>query len=127
MPPPLTPLKRPTIGLKRDSEYLDTDDEAALSSSTKKLRVAFDPNVDVRILDDYSDKSFDLVKEEVRQSIERHIAPGDKKDDAQYAVRFPWVYHRPEIVANNLQRNSEASAITQSRYLFERGCRPKAS
>ena len=42
------------MGLKRDSSYLDTDDEAGLSASTKRLKVAFSPNVDVRVLDNNS-------------------------------------------------------------------------
>jgi len=83
-PPPTPQQKRPTIGLKRDSSYLDTDDEASLSSTTKKLKVAFDPNVDVRIMDDWSEKSFELVKEEVRLGVERHLARGDQRDDTQY-------------------------------------------
>lgn len=77
------------MGLKRDSSYLDTDDEAGLSTATKKLKVAFSPNVDVKILDEnWSEKSFELVKEEVRVGIERHLATSaltpDAKDDAQY-------------------------------------------
>ncbi|KAK3719040.1 DNA independent RNA polymerase I transcription factor [Vermiconidia calcicola] len=84
MPPPNKPLTRPILGMKRDSSYIDTDDEAGLSSSTKKLRVTFDPNVNVRIMEDGNDKSFDLVKEEVRQGIERHLAPADQRDDTQY-------------------------------------------
>ena len=63
---------------------MDADDEASLSSSTKKLRVAFDPKIDVRIMDSWDDKSFDLVKEEVRQGVERHVAPADRRDDTQY-------------------------------------------
>ena len=82
-PPPQTP-KRPTLSMKRDSSYMDTDDEAGLASSTKKLRVAFDPKIDVRIMDEWDDKSFDLVKEEVRQGIERHVATADRRDDTQY-------------------------------------------
>lgn len=93
MPPPPTPVKRPTLGLKRDSSYIDTDDEAGLSSSTKKLKVAFSPTVDVRIMDDWSDKSSDLVKEEVRQAIERHIAPIEPRDDAQYAKLLQLLGH----------------------------------
>ena len=95
LPPPTPPtlLKRPTLSLKRNSSYMDTDDEAGLSSSTKKLRVAFDPNVDVRILDDWTDKSYDLVKEEVAQGIERHIAPQDQKDDAQYVKLLQLLGH----------------------------------
>ncbi|KAK5113110.1 hypothetical protein LTR62_003689 [Meristemomyces frigidus] len=87
MLPPPTPssIIRPTIG-KRDSSYLDTDDEANLSGATKRLKVAFNPTVDVRtIADDYSEKSFDLVKEEVRQGIEGHLAPADRRDDKRYA------------------------------------------
>ncbi len=81
MPPPVTPpLKRPTP-LKRDSSHLDTDDEAGLSTTTKKLRVTFDPKVDVRILD-HGDKGYDLVKEEVGQAVERHLQ--DSKDDERY-------------------------------------------
>ncbi|KAK1067577.1 DNA independent RNA polymerase I transcription factor [Friedmanniomyces endolithicus] len=86
MLPPPTPLhQRPTLGLKRDSSFLDTDDEAGLSSQTKRLKVAFSPKVDVRIMDDWSEKSYDLVKEEVRLGIEQHVAPGDRREDAHYA------------------------------------------
>lgn len=63
---------------------MDTDDESGLSASTKKLKVAFDPNVDVRILPDWDEKSFDLVKEEVNQGIEQHLAPLERRDDTQY-------------------------------------------
>lgn len=77
------------MGLKRDSSYMDTDDEAGLSTATKKLKVAFSPNVDIKILDEsWNEKSFELVKEEVRVGIERHLATsassGEVKDDAQY-------------------------------------------
>lgn len=84
LPPPTPIQKRPILGLKRDSSYLDTDDEASLSSSTKKLKVQFSPNVDVKYMEDWSDKSYALVKEEVRQAIHRHTAPVDHRDDAQY-------------------------------------------
>lgn len=85
MPPPPTPrLKRPTLGLKRDSSHFDTDEETQLSLSTKKLKVEFDPNVEIRIVEDWSEKSFDLVKEEVRLSVDRHLAPTEKRDDTQY-------------------------------------------
>ncbi|KYG43135.1 hypothetical protein M433DRAFT_72346 [Acidomyces richmondensis BFW] len=85
MPPPSTPrLKRPTLGLKRDSSHLDTDDENQLSLSTKRLKVEFDPKVEIRIVEDWSEKSFDLVKEEVQLSVERHLAPAEKRDDTQY-------------------------------------------
>ena len=85
MAPPLTPVtKRPALGWKRDSSYLDTDDEAGLSTSTKRLRVAFDDNVDVRIMEDWTDKSYELVKEEVRIGIQQHLAPVEQRNDAKY-------------------------------------------
>ncbi|KAK0833232.1 DNA independent RNA polymerase I transcription factor [Friedmanniomyces endolithicus] len=85
LPPPTTLHRRPTLGLKRDSSFLDTDDEAGLSSQTKRLKVAFSPKVDVRIMDDWSEKSYDLVKEEVRLGIEQHLAPGDRREGVHYA------------------------------------------
>ncbi|KAK4629729.1 RNA polymerase I-specific transcription initiation factor rrn3 [Fulvia fulva] len=85
LPPPVPTPKRPSMSLKRDSSYLDTDDEAGLSVTTKKLKVAFDDHVDVRILDDWNDKSMDLVREEVKAGIEHHLAPGDQQNDTQYA------------------------------------------
>jgi len=35
-------------------------------------------------MEDWTEKSFDLVKEEVNQGIDRHIAPADRRDDTQY-------------------------------------------
>ncbi|TKA83770.1 hypothetical protein B0A55_00004 [Friedmanniomyces simplex] len=86
------PVTRPRVTCDVDEcglsfprhSFLDTDDEAGLTSSTKRLRVAFSPKVDVRIMDDWSEKSYDLVKEEVRLGIEQHLAPGDRRDDAHY-------------------------------------------
>ncbi|PPJ56250.1 hypothetical protein CBER1_06367 [Cercospora berteroae] len=86
MPPPSTPLaKRPTMGLKRDSSYLDTDDEAGLSQTTKRLKVEFSDDVEVRIIGADTDKTFAWVKEKVRAAIHGHLAPGDAQDDAEYA------------------------------------------
>lgn len=86
MPPPPTPLsKRPTMGLKRDSSYLDTDDEAGLSQTTKRLKVEFSDDVEIRIIGDDTDKTFAWVKEKVRSAIHSHLAPGEAKDDAEYA------------------------------------------
>ena len=53
-----------------DAEHID-------SSQLKKRRVTFDPDVDIRILNDDTEKSLELVGEEVRRAIERH-AQGEK-------------------------------------------------
>lgn len=74
------------MGLKRDSSYLDTDDEAGLSASTKRLKVAFSPNVDVRVLDNnsWNEKSAELVKEEVRVAVEGHLRYSvEKRTDSE--------------------------------------------
>ena len=86
MPPPPTPLKRPNLGAKRSSSHLASTDDTALSTATKKLKVQFSPDVDIRYMeaDDWDDKSYDLVKEEVNLGIARHIAPTDQKDEGLY-------------------------------------------
>lgn len=112
MPPPPTPLqKRPTLGLKRDSSYLDTDDEAGLSTSTKKLKVTFSPTVDVRIMEDANDKSFELVKEEVSQAIERHLAPVDRSDNTPYARLV-------EMLSQDVESSEALSTRLLKKYLL---------
>jgi RNA polymerase I-specific transcription initiation factor RRN3 len=63
-------LKRKNLDHSSDVENLD-------SSQLKRRRVAFNPDVDVRILSDENDKSLELVGEEVRRAIEKHAA-GEK-------------------------------------------------
>lgn len=46
--------------------------------------MAFDDNVDVRIMEDWSSKPLDLVKEEVNTAIDAHRRSGDDKDDSGY-------------------------------------------
>lgn len=124
MPPP-TPLQRPHP-LKRDSSYIDTDDENGLSLNTKKLRVtpdeiakplagsrtssaskigyskfssikqqhdisantkkvAFNDEIAYKSPEKgWDDKSIELVREEVKSGIDRHLAPAHVRDDTQY-------------------------------------------
>ena len=70
MAPPPTPVKRPTLAFKRDSSYLDTDDEAGLSLSAKKLKVAFD-RLDACISGHHL--TYDSQQEEL--DVSRHDAP----------------------------------------------------
>jgi RNA polymerase I-specific transcription initiation factor RRN3 len=63
--------------LKRKNPDFSSDVENTNSSQLKRRRVAFNPDVDVRILSDENDKSLELVHEEVRRAIEKHAA-GDK-------------------------------------------------
>lgn len=83
-PPPLTALSKRPTSVKRDSSHFDVSSPIP-SSPTKRLKVAFDDRVHVRIMDDWSDnKSFDLVKEEVRVAIKGHLAPAQLVDDVHY-------------------------------------------
>jgi RNA polymerase I-specific transcription initiation factor RRN3 len=69
----------PSVGssLKRKRLDSDVDSEKSSPVQTKKQRmVKFDPEVDVHILPDWNEKSQELVGEEVRRSLERHV-PGD--------------------------------------------------
>lgn len=65
----------PSVGgsLKRKQPAPNSDDDNLLSSQTKRRRVTFDPDVEVRILD-VNTKSLELVEEEVRRALEKHAA-----------------------------------------------------
>nr|POF07837.1 rna polymerase i-specific transcription initiation factor rrn3 [Quercus suber] len=103
MPPPPTPItKRPTAGLKRDSSYLDTEDEEQSSQSTKKLRVAFSPTVDIRIMDDWDEKTLDLVRIEVETAIDLHLRTGSERDDTDYVKLLQSL--NQDFPAANLQK-----------------------
>ncbi|KAF2147422.1 uncharacterized protein K452DRAFT_293846 [Aplosporella prunicola CBS 121167] len=65
---PIASLKR-----KYTTETDSEDDEFAVSQA-KRHKVAFDPAVEVRILEDYDEKGLELVREEVKRGIEKHVA-----------------------------------------------------
>jgi RNA polymerase I-specific transcription initiation factor RRN3 len=76
-----TDVVAPSVGggssLKRKILDISSDAEHNNSSQLKRRRVAFNPEVDVRILADEDEKSLELVHEEVRRAIEKHTA-GEK-------------------------------------------------
>ena len=51
--------------LKRKQSDINSDNVDLRSSQTKRRKVTFDPDVDVRILSDANEKSLELVGEEV--------------------------------------------------------------
>ena len=65
--------RRPTLSRKRD----DSDDEYA-SSQSKRTKVTFDSDVEVRVMGDW-EKAPELVQEEVRRALAKH-AMGDDSD-----------------------------------------------
>src|ERR1700712_1353513 len=78
--------QQPQNKLKRDASHLSSPSasDSLTSGQNKRLKVAFDDNVDVRIMDDWTSKPLDLVKEEVRSAIDGHRRSGDEKDDTGY-------------------------------------------
>lgn len=87
-PPASMPLPptRPAAGLKRDSSHLSSPSshDSVLASQNKRLKVAFDESIDMRIIDDWNSKPLDLVREEVRAALDGHLRPGENKDDTAY-------------------------------------------
>jgi len=74
-------------GLKRNSSHLSSPSSSdSLASQTKRLKVAFDDKIHVKIMEDSwtADKPPELVREEVRLAIEGHLRPGAAKDDTAY-------------------------------------------
>jgi RNA polymerase I-specific transcription initiation factor RRN3 len=70
----------PIVGggsLKRKNPDNSSDVETPAPSQLKRRRVAFNPDVHVRILSNEDEKSLELVHEEVRRAIEKHAA-GEK-------------------------------------------------
>ncbi|KAF2154655.1 RNA polymerase I-specific transcription initiation factor RRN3 [Myriangium duriaei CBS 260.36] len=79
---PNTPSpSRPTT-LKRDSSHL-TPLVGDLATA-KRLRVAFSDDVDVRFLEGRTDRTQELVQEEVRIAIDAHLRRGQGNDDSAY-------------------------------------------
>ncbi|KAG8623352.1 hypothetical protein KVT40_008328 [Elsinoe batatas] len=83
--PPTTPPPSTTRPkhLKRDSTHLAAP-SGSLSPS-KRMRVAFNDDIDVRILDEWTPRPQDLVQEEVRAAIDGHLRGANKGgDDSAY-------------------------------------------
>lgn len=60
--------------LKRKHSDSDSDNEGQMGTAIKRPRVSFDPNVDIRLLEDYNEKGIELIREEVRRAIDKHVA-----------------------------------------------------
>jgi RNA polymerase I-specific transcription initiation factor RRN3 len=115
---PIMPPSLPQKSLKRDASHLSSPpptDSANNSSSAnnnssssqnKRLRVAFDDKVDVRIMDDWTAKPLDLVKDEVRSALEGHLRSGAEKDDS--------AYEQLRMVFVSAQSNDSSNAAVSS-------------
>lgn len=117
---PSMPPTLPQKSLKRDASHLSSP--APEPSQNKKLRVAFDDKVDVRIMDDWTTKPLDLIKDEVRSAIEGHVRPGPDKDDGAYEqLRIIFIGAQPSRSHNDgpVSSNGEApSTALLKKYLI---------
>jgi RNA polymerase I-specific transcription initiation factor RRN3 len=77
---------KPSTNLKRKHSDTASDDTVS-SSQAKRLRVAFDPAVEVRIMPDWNEKGLDLVRDEVRHALNKH-ASGDSTSYEQIKQLF---------------------------------------
>lgn len=82
MPPATPPPSSRPKHLKRDSSHLTMP--VGDMSPSKRMRVAFNDDIDVRILDEWTPKPQDLVQEEVRAAVEGHLRHSAGSDDTAY-------------------------------------------
>ncbi|MCJ1382824.1 hypothetical protein MMC17_005937 [Xylographa soralifera] len=73
--PTKQPVRRPTLVRKRDDTESSVDRARTPSSPSKRLKVSFDDEVQVKVMDDW-EKAPAIIREEVRRALERH-AQGD--------------------------------------------------
>ena len=72
---PKSVTRRPTLVRKWDDAGLDSDGDRVPSSPSKRARVSFKDEVEVKVVDEWG-KPPELIREEVRRALERH-AHGD--------------------------------------------------
>lgn len=72
-------FRRPALVRKRDDTDLDVEGDTIPQSPSKRTKVTFDADVEVRVMDQW-EKAPEVVREEVRRALERHAIG----DDAAY-------------------------------------------
>ncbi len=77
--PPATHLKRKLTADDRVNRGANeaTSPNQIPSSPSKRLKVTFNPDVDVRVVEDWNEKGIELVREEVRRGISGHVSEGN--------------------------------------------------
>ena len=78
--PTKTTMRRPILTRKRDETDLDSNRHSTPSSPSKRAKVTFDNEVEVRVMDEW-EKAPAVVREEVRRALDRHAAGDDSTYD----------------------------------------------
>jgi len=101
--------------LKRDGSHLSSPSapDGVNMKGNKRLKVAFDDKIDVRIMDDWTSKPLDLVKEEVRSAIDtHHRARDDKQDDSAYEqLRMTFISAASSVGHDGQLREADGSVL----------------
>ncbi|KAI9834783.1 MAG: hypothetical protein M1819_002869 [Sarea resinae] len=103
---------------KRDESEHDMDSDAR-PSSPKRSKVAFDPDVEVRIMGEW-EKTLELVRAEVRRGIEQHSL-GDNAGYDQLKMIFSTSATSDEAFSPTTMRNYTL-ALTGNVSLLDRSC-----
>ena len=73
-------VRRPTLIRKRGDTDLDSSRHSTPSSPSKRAKVTFDNEVEVRVMDEW-EKAPAVVREEVRRALDRHAVGDDTTYD----------------------------------------------
>lgn len=118
-----TPLKssgrRSTLVRKRDDTDFDTHRDSTPSSPSKKAKVTFHNEVEVRVMDDW-EKAPAVVREEVRRALERHVLGDDTGYD-----RVKEIYRRrtsAEDAPSTATLRNYTAALLSSVSALNRSC-----
>lgn len=118
-----TPLKssgrRSTLVRKRDDTDFDIHRDSTPSSPSKKAKVTFDNEVEVRVMDEW-EKAPAVVREEVRRALERHVLGDDTGYD-----RVKEIYRRrtsAEDAPSTATLRNYTAALLSSVSALNRSC-----
>ena len=78
--PTKQPVRRPTLVRKREDSDSGIDRARTPSSPSKRLKVSFDNEVQVKVMDDW-EKAPAVIREEVRRALELHAQGDDSAYD----------------------------------------------
>ena len=109
---PVLSKPKSSIGHKRILDIADVEQRA----SSKRLKVAFDPAIQIRTLDDFGEKTASLIREEVINAIRQHAA-GDNEEYDHIKQLFSAKPGDEDAPSSNLLRKYLLSLINNGTLL----------
>ncbi|MCJ1478444.1 hypothetical protein MMC13_007124 [Lambiella insularis] len=105
-----TPMKRPTLVRKRDDTAAESGTDATPSSPSKRLKVSFDSDVEVKVMDDW-EKAPAITREEVRRALERR-AQGESSAYERVKEVYTTKSTAEDAPSSNTLRNHTAALLS---------------